>query len=267
MEAIENFYIENHQVKSLEEWEDSGEKEIIYEVLRIVKCKPLFYEEHYKRMVNSCNLAEVELGFTEEEIKVLIEKLVKANKSIEGNIKITYGKESKKIKMFYIKHSYPSEEMYSKGVSTILYYGERENPNAKIINQSFRSKVNEKLKETNAYEAILVDRNNLITEGSRSNIFLIKGDCMYTSKVENVLPGVTRTEIIKLAKENNINILEDEIDANDLRKFDALFISGTSPQVLPINKVEDIKFDTNNYLLRKVMKLFSTKVEEYLKIL
>ncbi|MDS0524138.1 aminotransferase class IV [Clostridium sp. SHJSY1] len=263
MEAIQDFYIENNQIKGLEEWKDDGEKEIIYEVLRIIKCKPLFYEEHYKRMVNSCSLAEVKLEFSEDTIKELIEKLIKANKSIEGNIKITYGKESKKIKMFYIKHSYPSEEMYSEGVRTILYYGERENPNAKIVNQNFRSKVNEKLKETGAYEAILVDRNNLITEGSRSNIFFIKGDAIYTSKVEKVLPGVTRTEIIKLANENNINVLEGEIDAKDLMEFDAMFISGTSPQILPISKVEDIKFDTNNYLLRKLMELFLKKVEKY----
>ena len=82
-----------------------------------------------------------------------------------------------------------------------LYFGERENPNAKIINLSFREKVNKKIREKNAYEAILVDRKGYITEGSKSNIFMIKDNMLLTSPVKAVLPGVTRGEIIDIAEE------------------------------------------------------------------
>lgn len=146
--------------------------------------------------------------------------------------------------------------MYKEGVKTILYFGERENPNAKVINNSFRGAVNKEIKKNDAHEAILVDRNGYITEGSRSNIFLIKGSNVYTSKVEAVLPGVTRTEIIKVAKENSINIIEENIRYTDLEKFDVLFISGTSPNILPIRRVNGLEFDVENDLLRKLMRLF-----------
>ena len=71
-------------------------------------------------------------------------------------------------------HSYPSKEYYKKGVKVILYYGERENPNLKVVSTAFRAKVAEKMKEANAHEALLVDRHGFITEGSKSNFFGIK---------------------------------------------------------------------------------------------
>ena len=79
------------------------------------------------------------------------------------------------------------DRLYTEGVKTILYYGERENPNAKIVNDNFRAKVTEEIKKSNAFEAILVDRNGLITEGSKSNIFAIKDGKLITAKAEAVL--------------------------------------------------------------------------------
>ncbi|MGL5151832.1 MAG: aminotransferase class IV, partial [Clostridium sp.] len=144
------------------------------------------------------------------------------------------------------------------------YFGERNNPNEKIVNNSFRNKVNEEIKNNNAYEAILVDRNEYITEGSRSNIFFIKGNNLITSPIENVLPGVTRKNIMEVAKSNNIEIIEEKIKYRDLKDIDALFISGTSPKILPISEVLEEKFDINNILLRELMISFNKKVSNYI---
>ncbi|MBD7909876.1 MULTISPECIES: aminotransferase class IV [Clostridium] len=265
MEVTKEFFIEGKQIKTVDEWIDEESKGLIYEVIRIINCKPLFYEEHYRRMVNSCRLAEGNLYVEELELRELIRKLVDVNKAQEGNVKVTYNMKSGNVRLFFIPHSYPTNKMYRIGVETILYYGERDNPNAKIINNSFREKVNTEIKKKNAYEAILVDRNNLITEGSRSNIFLIKNSCLYTSKVESVLPGVTRTEIIKVAKKNGIEVFEENINAEKIGEFDAMFISGTSPNVLPINMVDDTKFNVNNELMRAIMALFLEEIESCVK--
>ena len=247
IEAINEYYIDNGKLRKLEEWREEGEGKLIYEVIRIINGKPLFYKEHYDRMINSFKL---------NNYKNDINNLVKSNNKTLGNIKIIFNTKSNEFKIFFIKHSYPTDEMYKEGVKTILYFGERENPNAKVINNSFRGAVNKEIKKNDAHEAILVDRNGYITEGSRSNIFLIKGSNVYTSKVEAVLPGVTRTEIIKVAKENSINIIEENIRYTDLEKFDVLFISGTSPNILPIRRVNGLEFDVENDLLRKLMRLF-----------
>lgn len=240
-------------------------EKIIYEVLRVIDGKPIFLEDHFKRMENSFKLIERKFELTYDEISNRISDLIKQEKKLEGNIKITYEINKRELKIFFIEHSYPSKEMYENGVKTILYFGERENPNAKIINDSFREKVNKEIKEHDAYEAILVDSNGYITEGSRSNIFMVKEDKLITSPVKAVLPGITRGEIIALAEKLKIEVEEMEYKYLDLDKLDGMFISGTSPKVLPINQVNDIYFDVSNSIIKKLMQEYDNEIDEYIK--
>lgn len=155
--------------------------------------------------------------------------------------------------------------MYENGVETILYFGERENPNAKIINDNFREKVNKEIKDKGVYEAILVDKNGYITEGSRSNIFMVKDNVILTSPVKAVLPGVTRGEIIEIAQKLQIQVKEIEYSYSDIDKLDGIFISGTSPKVLPIRKVNGINLNPNNDLIRKLMKEYDDEITRYIE--
>lgn len=258
-------YIENGEVKKVSEFKEEEQGKVIYEVIRIIDGKPLFFQEHYARMAYSFKLNDSELKISQKDISKFIKTLVKESKTNVGNIKITYNLASDTLKIFFLKHKYPTKKMYADGVSTILCFIERENPNAKVVNNSFRESVNNKLEQRKAYEAILVNRDGLITEGSKSNIFIIKDNRLYTSKIENVLPGITRTEIIRMAIELSVPVIEDDIKYLDLDKVDALFISGTSPNILPIGSVEEKKFDVNNELLRKLMKAFDNRIEKYIK--
>lgn len=264
-EAINKYFVENGKIKENEKWLDEKEGKFIYEVIRIMNGKPLFYEEHFNRMVNSFKLNGCKCNITSETLRRDIDTLITVNKIEIGNIKITFNTNSNNFKVFFIKHSYPTDEMYIEGVKTILYFGERENPNAKVINNSFREAVNKEIVKNDAYEAILVDRDGYITEGSKSNIFLIKENKLYTSKVEAVLPGVTRTEIIKTADKNSIEVVEGNINYNNLDEFEALFISGTSPNILPIKSVNELNFDVKNALLIKIMSLFKVEIKKYIK--
>ncbi|OOM79344.1 aminotransferase class IV [Clostridium sp. BL-8] len=238
---------------------------IIYEVLRVMNGKPIFLENHLKRMENSFKLINEEFTLTYEKISDRIKLLIKNENKDNGNIKITYAVNEKTLNVFFVEHSYPSKEMYENGVETILYFGERENPNAKIINDNFREKVNKEIRDTQVYEAILVDKNGYITEGSRSNIFMVKDNIILTSPVKAVLPGVTRGEIIEIAKKMQIQVEEVEYKYLDIDKLDGMFISGTSPKVLPIRKVNDIDLNPNNDIIRKLMKEYDDKIVAYIR--
>lgn len=241
------------------------EDKIIYEVLRVINKKPIFLENHLERMKNSFELINEEFELTYEKISTEIHDLIERENKSYGNIKITYGVNEKILKVFFVEHSYPCEEMYKSGVKTILYFGERENPNAKIINDSFREKVNNEIKEQNAYEAILVDKNGYITEGSKSNIFMVKGSKLLTSPTKAVLPGVTRGEIMDIAKKLGIEVEEVEYKYSDIDKLDGMFISGTSPKVLPIKEVNNIKLDHNNSIIKELMTEYDHEIGEYIK--
>ena len=242
MEAINKFYLNNEKIEDVNEFNEDSEKgSIIYEVLRVINGKAVFLKDHIERMKRSFALINMEFPFNTEDVEKKVNEVIKKNDNVLGNIKITYNTASKNLKIYYIKHSYPSNELYTEGVKTILYYGERENPNA--------------------FEAILVDRNGLITEGSKSNIFAIKDGKLITAKAEAVLKGITRDKIIDIAKEIGIEFEEVYIKSEDIDKLDAMFISGTSPKILPIAFVNNIKLDVNNITLRKIMKAYNELLE------
>lgn len=257
MEAINKFYLINGKLDKVENFSDNNEKgSIIYEVLRVINGNPAFLLAHIERMKKSFELINKKFPFTNEEMISYVNKVIESNDYIVGNIKITYNTALEELKIYYIKHFYPKDEFYKEGVKTILYYGERENPNAKIVNSTFREKVTEEIKKADAFEAILVDRNNFITEGSKSNIFAIEDGKLITAKGEAVLKGITREKIIGIAKEIGVEVEEKDIKVSNIENLEAMFISGTSPKILPINFVGEIKLDVNNLVLRKLMQAY-----------
>ena len=267
MEAINKYYLEDGHIEPVENYTiDTDEKgRIIYEVIRVIDGVPLFFEGHIKRMEDSFRLMNKTFSYKFEKIKEYLTKLIKANEIINGNIKLTFDIKTDTMKVFTIKHSYPSEDLYNTGIKTILYYGERNNPNAKVVDSSFRSKVIEEIKKSNAFEAILVNNNGFITEGSKSNIFLIKDNTLFTPPLEAVLPGITRGQIISVAQSIGINVEEIDVRFEYCKDFDAAFISGTSPKILPISYVNDIKLNVENELMRRLIKEFDREIELYVK--
>lgn len=263
MEAVNKFFIEDGHLDSTKNFNDekNSEDKIIYEVVRIINGEPLFLNSHLKRMEKSFELMGKGFSYEHKKIEEYLQRVICSNDRKDGNLKITFNINEDVMKVFYIKHSYPTEEMYKNGVGVILYHGERNNPNAKVIDMEFRSKVKNEIESKNVFEAILVDKNENITEGSKSNIFVIKGKKIISSKVEDVLPGVTRSEIIKICENEKIEFEECNIKYTELGEVDAMFISGTSPGILPISKVENIVMDVNNEIMRKLMKLYNDSVK------
>ena len=156
--------------------------------------------------------------------------------------------------------------MYEKGVKTILFFGERVNPNAKVINDEFRNSVNAKIAESDSFEAILINRDGYITEGSKSNIFEVKGDVVYTAPLEGVLPGITREKIIEACRELNLTVEEKNISHEEIIDLDGLFISGTSPKVLPIKEVENVvSYDSICPVIKDIKSKFDEIIKRNLK--
>ena len=94
---------------------------------------------------------------------------------------------------------------------------------------------------------------------------MIKGDTVFTSRIEAILPGVTRGSIISILSENNIKFEEKDVNFKDICQMDALFITGTSPKVLPIRMVDDYAFQSStNPLLLKIIQKYDEKIEEYI---
>lgn len=272
------YVINNKRYSTKEEKIDIIEEgKSIYEVIRIINGEMLFYKEHEQRMIDSCKIAGIEIG-KDDELRRKIEEnckcLLKCNDYVEGNVKVivTHNGEEINIEAFYLKHSYPSKEMYDEGVRTVLIHEERNNPNAKIVNETFKERVNKILKEEKAYEGILANRHNNITEGSKSNLFFLFKDVdgkeyeVVTSRIDDVLPGITRMKVLEVIKENNIPCIEREIKVSELEKCGGAFITGTSPKVLPIKEIGILQLNScKNEIILNIVKYFEKKIEENIK--
>lgn len=269
-EAVFNSFIHNGNIYDTKEFDNiyRDSPPSIYEVIRIIDGIPLFLEEHYQRLKNSAEIIGNEISMSFENIKSNIDKMIKLNNISNYNIKIVVNSFSQNTDyyFFFIKSSYPDENLYRLGIRTFLYDTIRENPNVKIINKSLRKEVDALLSKNNCYEALLVNSSGEVTEGSRSNLFFIKDGRVYTSPPEDVLMGITRQRIIKLCTENNIEVVEVPIYSKSLNSYEAAFISGTSPKVLPISVIDDISFSTSNKTLLKVMEIYNMEIDNYLKL-
>jgi len=238
----------------------------IYEVFRIIDGIPLFIENHIDRLNNSAKLMNIDLKVDTFIFENRISELSKINKITDGNIKIVVTSQNSEnhIIAYFTPHSYPSIENYKNGVYAILLHAERINPNAKVLNTKTRQIAEQAIESQKAYEAILIDNNGFVTEGSRSNIFFIKNNSIITAPQNDVLPGITRAYVLEICAKLNLEIIEQKVHYSAINQFDAVFLSRTSAKVLPITKIDDFKFNYQNINLYKIMQAFNTIVEEYI---
>jgi len=238
----------------------------IYEVFRIIDGIPLFIENHIDRLNNSAKLMNIDLKVDTFIFENRISELSKINKITDGNIKIVVTSQNSEnhIIAYFTPHSYPSIENYKNGVYAILLHAERINPNAKVLNTKTRQIAEQAIESKKAYEAILIDNNGFVTEGSRSNIFFIKNNSIITAPQNDVLPGITRAYVLEICAKLNLEIIEQKVHYSAINQFDAVFLSRTSAKVLPITKIDDFKFNYQNINLYKIMQAFNTIVEEYI---
>lgn len=240
----------------------------VYEVIRMIDGVPLFFEEHIERLWNSIEILGYEKPYDDETIKEHIAELLEINKCYDYNVKIIINaldSEKPNLFVYYVVSSYPADELYEKGIHTILYEAEREDPNVKVIAADFRDKINESIEKADAYEALLVNNRGEITEGSRSNVFFVKDGVFYTAPAEDVLEGITRKRIIQLCLKLGYKVVEEPVSVDFLETIDGLFMTGTSPKVLPIGSIDDRKYDSSgNSAIKAVHDAYNKLIDDYI---
>lgn len=270
-EILERYLIINGRIMPVSEAASlsPGSSETIYEVLRIVSGIPLFLEKHMDRLESSARLLNHSVAGISDSIRDSIGKLVNANNSPEKNVKIIVYNMANPVPdymVYFIPSSYPTPEQYNMGVNVILLKEERNNPNAKVVNLMYKERVAAALADANAYEALLINRENEITEGSRSNIFFVKNDKVFTAPKGNVLMGITRLYVFELCKDLGIEIIEKPIYVSILGEMDGAFMTGTSPKILPIGTIGDMSFNSaENPIIKALMKRYDDVIEEYIR--
>ncbi|MDM7913375.1 MAG: branched-chain-amino-acid transaminase [Methanotrichaceae archaeon] len=111
-------------------------------------------------------------------------------------------------------------------------------PNTKSLNylNNIMAKIEANIKGGN--EAIILDAQGRISEGSGDNIFVIKDGKIFTPYTINNLKGITREAVIELARARGIEVLERDLGLFDLYTGDEVFVTGTAAEVAPVTRVD-----------------------------
>jgi len=212
--------------------------------------------DHTERLFKAASKIGIKIPYTKEELNQVQKDIFIKNNLEEGYLRpiIFLGSESLGIRATDLSvnaavaawewPSYMSPEAKKDGISIIKSSFEQySNPlhsGYKIIGTYINSTMalHEAINK-GADEALLLDKNGFISEGSGENIFIVKDEVISTPKTEHCLNGITRQSVIKIAKDFGYTIDEKNLTYEDLLDSDEAFFSGTAVEITPIAKIDE----------------------------
>ncbi|MBT5016291.1 hypothetical protein HN748_03520 [Candidatus Peregrinibacteria bacterium] len=217
----------------------------IYETLRTVDGKLMNLEAHLERLGQSARIIGMNLKEI-EKIGKWAQQVVKKNEfKSEARVRITvsggvhgFGTPAEKPTILITAVPLASVgAQRARGVSVITFLIERPLPEAKTTFLVPAMLARQVLKKSRAYEAILVDRNGYVTEGSISNVFMVKKGIIYTPK-SGILGGTTRARIIELARQHKWRLKVRDFKVRELFRADEVFICNAPRGIVPVRRID-----------------------------
>jgi len=227
----------------------------IYEVVRAIEGRLIAWDAHAARMANGLAGLRIDpVGTESATLRAVCERLVKENSLESGEatiyLQVSRGSAAR-------THHFPpagtattiygsasafkvNAEMRAKGAKGITYPDQRwARCDLKTVNLLGPVLARQAAAEAGAYEAIL-HRDGMVTEGAATNCFAVIGGVLRTAPLSNyILPGITRSLLLPIAKELRIPIEERAVSLVDLTKVDELFVCGTTTDVQAIVTLDE----------------------------
>ncbi|PKR84350.1 D-amino-acid transaminase [Heyndrickxia camelliae] len=226
----------------------------IYEVIRVYNGGLFTKNEHIQRLYESAEKIGLKIPFEKEFLCKKLEELVEENQLQTGIIylQITRGVSPRQhgfptpavepVLVAYTKSMERPEALMKEGAKGLLVEDIRWlRCDIKSLNLLGNIMAKQKAAESGCFEAIQ-HREGIVTEGSSSNVFMIKNGILITHPAVNlILNGITRQVILKICKSKQIPVKEEAFTVDDLVNADEVFISSTTSEIMPIVQLDGNK--------------------------
>jgi branched-chain amino acid aminotransferase len=228
----------------------------IYETLRAYQGRLFHLDRHLARLKHSADSISLKLPFQLSMIGEALNRTVKENRLSDAYVRIQISRGPGEIgldpalcpeptivivaKQF---KEYPAEH-FERGVSVAIVQTRRNHPLAlspSIKGTNFLNNILAKIESirAGAYEAVMLNWEGYVAEGTISNIFFAKSGILHTPNLETgILEGVTRGLVLDLARNERIETKESLILPSDLFKADECFITNTTIEVMPVTTID-----------------------------
>lgn len=236
----------------------------VYENIRVVNGTPYFLFEHLDRLIQSARMIGLEHPLTPTIVSQWIEALLKRLPSESYNLKILLigGKTSEDAQCYILPlpPMFPKKEWYQKGVSMVSVQYERPFPQAKTLSMLPSYLAYRIARSTDCYDALAIDGQGNIREGTRTNIILVKGKTLFKPPQELILAGVTQEVVLQCAKKLKLLVKQQSLAYKALRKYGGALLMSTSVGVVPIKRIDDYEFKTIPPLVRTLGEAYDAFV-------
>ncbi len=236
----------------------------VYESIRVANGVVYFLQDHIGRLMESARIIGLEHPFSPDLVERSVAELVEKNATQTCNVKVLLIGPSTSLRaggqatldILCLNPLFPDKKLYRNGIQTITYEYERPFPHAKTLNMLQSYLAYRKAKKSGVYDALLINREGCITEGTRTNFFCIKGKTLFSSPEKDILLGVTRKAVLKVTVQNGYEVVQKDIRPADLSNYDGAFLTSTSSKILPIRTIDDYEFPQQPKALQGLMKAF-----------
>ena len=215
--------------------------------------------DHTQRLFDSAHILRIEIPFSQEEINAAQVQVISANELEEGYVRpiVFMGSEQMGLRAEGLSvhvaiacwpwPDYMDPEAREKGIRVHTSSYTRHHVNismckAKATGNYINSILALSEAQDGGYdEALLLDNEGYVAEGSGENVFVVKDGEIHTPQLTSCLPGLTRDTIITFARESGYSVTERNITRDEIYIADEAFFTGTAAEVLPIQELDNRK--------------------------
>ena len=233
-------------------------------------------QDHTDRLFNSAHILQMKMPFTKQEIMEAQKAAVRENKLDSAYIRpmAFYGAEAMGIAAKTLSThvicaawswgAYMGDEALTKGIRVKTSSFSRHHVNITMCkakaNGNYMNSIlaHQEAAQDGYDEALLLDVDGFVAEGSGENVFIIRKGKLYTPDLTSALEGITRDTIVQLAKEIGLEVIEKRITRDEVYTADEAFFTGTAAEVTPIRELDNrnIGSGTRGPITEKLQALY-----------
>jgi branched-chain amino acid aminotransferase len=214
-------------------------------------------KEHTDRLFNSAKILGMAMPYTHEQINEACKQVVRDNNLEEAYLRpmVFFGDEGMGLRADSLKTnvivaawnwpSYMSPDALAKGIKVRTSSFTRYHVNITMCKAKANGNyINSMLALREALsggadEALLLDPEGYVAEGSGENVFIVKNGVVYTPELTSCLDGITRATIMQFCEDIGVKVVEKRISRDEVYIADEAFFTGTAAEVLPIRELDD----------------------------
>lgn len=237
----------------------------VYENIRVVKGRPLFLPDHIERLFASCQAIDLKQTYSADQLSQWIHDLVAKIEADAFNLKLLLiGATDPKdavLSIIPLAPKFPDKKLYSKGASAITVQYDRQFPQAKTLNMLGSYLAFKKAKEAGSEDALLINRDGCLTEGTRTNFLAFRGQTIISPPLKDILLGVTLKHIMTVASDAGLKVIHEPIPLSGLASIDGACITSTSSKIMPLSTIDGVNIPIPE-TLKNLMKQFDLFLQQ-----